>query len=331
MVSFDVLELHDTAFGYWVRDGNYFLQRAAVTAAIEQAGGHVVSVEWLALPTTGQIIPGTGGVPAGAWLPNPPVDVEYCLGFVAVVSFDYAQQTEETHEITVSNAASIDTVGVVRDAISGALEGVYDDTVAIESNILLYRQKITTIPPKNLAPIVVGLTNSVTGTLSTDTDRAAANMAMETLIAAATTRIFESHRQHAVSASVPCQPLLDVDKSVSVDAQGVTAKGKVRRVLHRLNPDSGMAVSEFELAICSVAGVGITHPEDEIIAPDGTTAGTSNTLEAPTVVWNGMNGEDGVITITFPGVEEAERAKGAHTIYSAFAAPLVEDVFEVTL
>jgi hypothetical protein len=331
LVSLDVMALNFTSFVYWVRDGNMFLQRAAVEAAIERAGGNIVSIEYLALPTTAQVIPGTGGAPAGAWLPNPLVDLQYCLGFGAVVSFDYAQQTEETHEITVANAASIAAVGVVRDALSGALEGVYDDTVAVEQNILLYRQKITTIPPKNLAPVVVGLTNSVTGTLTTDTDRDAANAAMETLVASAEVRIFASHRQHSARASIACNPVLDVDKTVQIDAQGVLAKGKVRRVVHRLDPDTARAVSEFELAICSVAGVGITHPADTIAAPAGTEEGTSNTLPPPTVVWNGMNGQDGVITITFPGVEETERARAAHVITSSFAAPLVEDVFEVTL
>ena len=134
-----------------------------------------------------------------------------------------------------------------------------------------------------------------------------------------------------MTASVPANPVIDVDKTVMIDAEGVLAKGKVRRVVHRLDADSGAAVSEIELAICSVAGVGISHPEDAIVAPAGTSAGTTNTLAAPTVVWNGLGGEDGVITITFPGVEAAERAKASAVIESAFAAPLVEDVFEVTL
>lgn len=330
-ISFDPLAAAMTSFVYWVRDGNLFLQRAAVLAAIEKAGGNVVAIEWIKLPDTPQVIPGTGGAPAGAWLPNPPVDALYCLGFQAVVSFDYAQTTDEEHVISVSNAASIAAVGLVRQTMRGALEGVYDDAVAVEQNVLLYRKQVTTIPPKNLAPVVVGLTNSVNGTLTADTDRTAANAAMETLVAIAATRIFASHRQHTVTASVPANPVIDVDKTVMIDAEGVLAKGKVRRVVHRLDADSGAAVSEIELAICSVAGVGISHPEDAIVAPAGTSAGTTNTLAAPTVVWNGLGGEDGVITITFPGVEAAERAKASAVIESAFAAPLVEDVFEVTL
>ncbi len=329
-IDYDYLALNATSFVYWVRDGNTFLQRAAVEAAIEAAGGTIVSVSWIALPTTAQVIPGTGGDPAGAWLPNELTDVQFCLGFSAVVSFDYAQQTEETHQIAVACAGSIAAVGAVRSTMSGALEGVYDDPTAVEQNILLYRGKVTTIPPKNLAPVVVGLTNSVTGTLTADTNRAAAEAAMETLIDIAGTEIFASHRRNTVSASVPCNPVLDVNKTVAIDAAGVLAKGKARRVVHRLDHAAGTAISAVDLAISSIAGVGFPHTGDTVAAPAGTSAGTSNTLGAPTVTWDGTVGGTNVITVTFPGVEEAERAKAAHTIASSFAAAIIEDVFEVT-
>lgn len=331
LVSYNFLALNHTSFVYWIRDGNLLLQRAAVKAAISAAGGSLVSVTWIPLPTTARIIPGTGGAPAGAWLPNPPVDVLYCLGFSAVVSFDYAQQIDETHQITVYNPVSVATVGVVSSSMSGALEGVYDDPVAVEQNILLYRQEVTTIPPKNLAAVEVGLTNSVNGTLTADSDRSAANAAMETMIAIASTKIHASHRQHSVGAAVPANPVLDVDKTVAIDAQGVTAKGKVRRVVHRLNQLSGSAISEFDLAICSVAGVGITHAEDAIAAPAGTSDGTTNTLAAPVVTWNGLAGQDSVITIEFPGVEDAERARRATVIDSECRAAIPEDLLEVEL
>lgn len=331
VVSYDPIALAATTFPLWVRDGNSFMSRDAIVAAIEQAGGAVVSITYTPLPTTPQVIPGIGGAPAGAWLPNPVTDPQFCLAFYAVVAFDYAQQAEEAHTITVANALSVSAIGTVSTAMSGALEGVYDDTVAAEQNILLYRQKVTTIPPKNLAPVVVGLTNSVTGTLTTDSDRAAANAAMEVLIAIAKTRIYSSHRAHSVSASVPCHAWIDIDKTVALTAAGVNARGKVRRVVHTLDADAGTAISAFDLAICSVAGIGATHAETTTAAPAGSSAGTSNTLSAPTVTWNGLAGQDQQITIAFPGVEETERAKALHTYASTFAAPLYEDLLTVTL
>ncbi len=330
-VNYDYLALHSTSFGYWVRDGGSFLQRAATLAAIEKAGGSVVSADWIALPTTAQVIPGSGGSPAGVWLPNPATDPELCLGFSIVVAFDYGQDIDETYTITVHNEASIAELGVVRETMTGALQGEYGDPVAVETNVLLYKNKISSIPPKNLAPVVVGLTNSANVTLTTDSDRAAAEAAMEVLIAIAKVKIFASARRNRVAASVPLNCSIDVDKTISVDASGVLAKGKVARVVHRLQPDSGRAVSDFELAICSVAGVGVTHPEDETVAPDGSSDGATTALDAPEVTWNGLFGEDQVITIDFPGVADAERAKAAVAITRTYRAPLIEDVFTITL
>ena len=329
VVAFDYLALHQTSFVYWVRDNNNFLQRAQVEAAISASGGSIVSVTWIPLPATAQIIPGTGGAPAGAWLPNPPVDGQYCLGFSAVVSFDYAQQIDETHLIAVEAQSSIAAIGAVRSSMSGALEGVYDDPVAAEQNILLYRRAVTKIPPKNMAPVVVGLTNSVDATLTTDSDRAAADTAMETLIAIASTKIHAGHRRHSVRAAVPCNAALDVDKTVAINAQGIQARGKLRRVTHRLDADTGSAISEIELAVSRAAGVGISSPWDMIAAPAGTSDGTTSTLAAPVVTWNGLFGEDNQLTISFPGVADAERDKAQAVIDSVFLVRVAEDVFEV--
>lgn len=330
-VNYDYLALHATDFGYWVRDGGYFLQRAAVLAAVGQAGGTVLAETWIPLPTTPQVIPGSGGAPAGVWLPNPVTDPTLCLGFSLVVGFDYGQDIEENYLIKVWNEASVAAVGVVRESMSGALEGQYVDPVAAETNVLLYKKDITQIPPYDLAPVVVGLTNSVTSTLTTASDRLAAEAAMEVLIDVAKTRIAAAHRATSVSASIPLNPVLDVDKTVAIAADGVVAKGKLRRLVHRLEPASGRATSEFSMAVCSVAGVGIEHPEDVTVAPAGTGAGTTSTLAAPTVTWNGLAGGDNVITIAFPGVAEAERDKADTAIERSYLAPLVEDVFTVTL
>lgn len=330
LIGYDFLALNHTNFGYWVRDGNQFLQRAAVEAALGKAGVNIVSITWIPLPTTPQIIPGTGGAEAGVWLPYEPADIQYCLGFAAVVSFDYGQQADEVHEITVSAPGSVAVIGSVAESISGALDGVYEDIQVAENNVLLYRAKITTIPPGNMPPISVGLTTSVDATLSADTNRAAAESAMETLIAIAMVKIQAAHRRHTVSASCPCQPVLDVSHTVALDADGVTASGKVRKVSHRLDVASGSAITEFSLAVCSIAGTGFVHPSDPVVAP-GPSSSEPTPLAVPAVSWNGKHGEDGVISITLAAVDEAERAKAEISIKTAYSAPLHEDPLEVIL
>lgn len=331
VIDYDFLALAQTSFGYWVRDGNTFMVRASIESAIQAAGGNIVSIQYIPLPTTSQIIPGSGGEPAGSWLPNPLTDPLLCLGFEAVVSFDYAQDNEETHNIRVACSESVAKVGMIRSEMHGALQGVYDDTVAVEQNILLYRREVTRIPPKNLASVVVGVTNSVTGTLTPDTNRAAAEKAIETLIAVAETTIHAGHRASRVRFSMPCNPVMDVDKTVSLDADGVTAIGKVRSVKHRLSAESGSAISEVELALCSTNGVGVDAGSDTIVYSAGSADGVTNTLAAPTVTWDGSMTGNQVVTITFPGVEAAERAKAAHVFESDHRTVLPEDLMEIVL
>lgn len=330
LVGFDTLALHQTSFPYWVRDGNNFLERAAVEAALRQAGATIVTINWIELPTTPQVIPGANGAPAGVWIPNPALHDQLCLGFAAVVAFDYAQEVEETHSITVSAPRSVESIGSVRDAMSGALEGVYDDIKAIEQNILLFREKITTIPPGDMAPVQVGLTNSINGTLTTDSDRAAANVAMETLVAIARVTIQAAHRRNEVRASIPCLPVLDLVHTALIDAEGVRAQGKVRRFSHRLDVDAGSAITEIALAISAASGVGALHSDDPVGAPAGTTP-SATPLPAPAVSWNGLAGQDQVITIDFPGVAEVERAAAQVRIPTAFQVAIPEDLLEITL
>ncbi len=329
LLGFDPIALAHSAFKYWIRDGNLLLQRAAVEAALSKAGSKIVSISWMALPTTAQIIPGSGGSPAGVWLPNPPVDAQYCLGFSAVVAFDYGQTVDEAHEITVTCPASVASIGPIRETVSGSLEGVYDDIKAAEQNILSYRGDLTRIPPNDIAPISAGFTTSVDATLSADSDRAAADTAMETLIAVARAKIHGAHRRNSVRAAIPCLPVLDIVHTVSFVAQGITTKGKIRRLSHRLNVDSGSAITEFDLAICSASGVGVVHADDTISAPAGSSA-TSTALVGSAISWNGLNGQDGVITINFPGVASAERNLLSNTIKTTHFAPIYEDLLEVT-
>jgi hypothetical protein len=299
---------------------SWFLQRSAVESALKSAGAKIVAISYTPLPGSG----------IGSWVPGP-YDGELCMGFTATVTFDYGQTIEERFTITVSAPNSISAVGTRRDRLSGALEGVYPPIVAAETSMLLYGNAISSIPPQDTAAGVIGQTTSAEVTLTPDSDRAAADAAMETLIAIAKTKIWRSHRHNTVSASVALNPSIDVDKTLSVSSPGLSAKGKCRSLTHRLSPDSGEAITEFSIAICSVAGTGVSHAETPTDAPAGSTPASSALADPATVDFNYLAAEDHVLTISFPGVAEAERNLSVVAISAAFSAPLVEDVFTVTL
>lgn len=310
----------ETSINAYVAAGNWFLQREAVKSAISSAGGTILYISWVPLPSSA----------IGSWVPGP-YDATLCMGFTASVTFDYVQETEEGHRIAVLNQASVDAVGLRAKEISGALQGKYPEPEAVETTILLYKQEISSIPPTDTAPPLAGKTNSANVTLSPETNRAAADKAMESLIQTGKVEIFASHRRNSVSAMVPLIPAIDLDKTVSINAGGVVAKGKVRKVAHRMNTDSGEAVSELVLAICAMAGTGVTHPETTTAAPAGTTPG--NTTLAGATVIDFQNGPTDAHTfsISFPAVEAAERLKANPILNSTFLAPISEDVFTITV
>lgn len=328
---YDIMTAYGTSFPYWVRDGGAFLVRAQVVAAIEAAGGTVESIDYTALPTVSIIIPAIGGGVAGTWVPNPSTDPLLCLGFSATVSFDYAQYIDETHKISVQAPKSIENFGPLKESMSGALEGKTVDVVANETSAFLYKLAISKIPPSATALVVPGYTAAQTAALTTDTDRAAANTAMETLIAIGKARIAATHRGNVVSFAVPLNPVIDLDKTIEVSVSGVAARGKVKKLRHLLSTDRAEATTEVDLAISAVAGLGITHPDDPVVSATTDADGATTPLAPAVMTWNGAAGGDQVITITFPGVEDAEREKAALEFERTVNAAVPEDLFTITI
>lgn len=315
-----------TGFSQYVIDGKWFLQRSQVEGAISSAGGTVVeAVTYTPMPSS------PVAVGSGFWTPNPPVDATLCMGFSALIAYDYAQTVEETHAVTVYCPAAVTATGIMRQAMRGALEGVYQDAEGWETKAKLYRADVESVQPQDLPTVVSGKTNGLDPTLTADTNRAAATAAIETLIDVAKARIWASHRRNTVSAAVCLNPVIDLDKTVEIDADGIHAIGKVQRLAHRMAPESGEATTTFSVAICAVAGVGTTHPETATAAAAAPAAGQTNLPSSPVVTFNNGAAADHSFTLEFPAVSSGERAAAAPTIASTFSAPLVEDVFTVTL
>lgn len=327
LIGFDILAVAQTSFGQWVKNGGQFLMRETVTRAIEAAGASIASVEWIELPTHAVQLPNNSGY----WLPNPAVHNLLCLGFGAVVSFDFHGETTETYSLTVQNSASIARFGVIKSQMSGAMDGIFEDQAAAEHAALLYKKKISTIPPRSTVPISVGYVNSADVELTSETDHYAAVAAMECLLAIARVKIAAAHRRNSVTARIPADPAVDLWSTVTMDAGGVAASGKVKRAVHRFNPESGEAITEFTLAISACAGPEYTHGYTDGIVPDGTSAGMGEAVSAVTINWNGGYGQDGTLTIIFPEVSSAERNSTSAAISATYETDVNENPIEVTL
>lgn len=322
-LSFEYVDV--STFAAYVESESLFLQRQAVEAAIHAAGATIDEITYLPMPD--EILHVSG---AALWAPGK-YDMLLCMGFDADVSFNYGQTIEEQFTIVVSAPNSIAAVGTLRDRLSGALEGIYPPVQTAEHSIIMHGNALSGIPPLDQAAPTTGVTTSIDVSLTADTNRTAANAAMEALIQIAKTKIWGSHRRNTVTAAVALNPAVDLDATIDLQVPGLHARGKVVRVGHRLSPDTGAAISEFALAICSVAGTGTSHPDTETAAPDGTSPATSPLSGMPTVVYHGGKNEDQTIVITFPGVADAERNRHVVEIDSSFSAGIVEDILEIEL
>lgn len=99
-----------------------------------------------------------------------------------------------------------------------------------------------------------------------DYDDAARTAAIETLIASSRKRILESLRATRVFAEVPIEPGVERHHVARIQALGIDATGKVSRVRHRLDVDSGAATTGVEVALF-VADQDASVSDDAIAAP----------------------------------------------------------------
>jgi hypothetical protein len=310
-----------TSIAQHALDLNAWLLREAVVSAIEGAGGTIEDITYIPLPNYA----------IGTWIPNPEADIKLCMGFDAEVSFDFGQTIEEQHSITVQAPNSIAAVGTMRESLQGALEGVYPPIQTAEHAMTLWKNDIMGIPPLDTATPLLGYTVAADVSLTTDTDRAAADDAMETLIQIAKVRIYGSHRGNLVRGRVALNPAIDLDQTIDVDVGSVHATGKCYSVSHVLSPETGEATTDFTIAICSVAGVGTSHPETTTAAPAGSSPSSTPLAFSATADFNYLLAEDHVFTVTFPDVETVEREKALIALASSYNAPLTEDTLVITL
>lgn len=241
------------------------------------------------------------------------------------MTFDYTQTVDETHKITVLSQESIDAVGDMKESMSGALVGETADTVAVETNNRLYQLGLSNIPPMDAPAVILGKTNAAALTLTDDTNRAAAENAIETLIDIAKTRIVKSHLGTTLSATLPLHPLIDLDKTVSIDCDGVQTTGRVDYVEHRMAADQAEPLTNFRLAICRVGAAGTPDVEVPTAAPSGVADGETGTLQPVICAFHGLVGEDASFELTFPAVDTAQRDGEQIDIASEFMVALATD------
>lgn len=178
------------------------------------------------------------------------------LGFSASFYSRWVQSVTEDYAITVRAEASVDAIGSARESLTGA-------TLDAEFDAASWLDNPATEPELTLPPVGdVALDYGAPGA----TDRAAAQNAIETLIAQARVAALATHRTTRVAASVAIRADIDLDKRIEIDTTTLHASGKVVRLAHRMSIEDGSATTEFDLAISGFNSVGL-QPDDAPAAP----------------------------------------------------------------
>lgn len=309
----------------FVSAGNQILTRAAVESALSSAGAAVSQINWDPIP--GPFAEGIGD-DQFVWAGSPAAD-QLCQGFSAVCSFDYFQTAQDQHKITVKCQASIDQVGVREESLSSALEGAYPADESEAKTWLFKTGQNKALTLKDTVQPVAGFTVAKQATLTEETNQAAADAALEVLIGMAKTRIQAGHRRTTVSCVIPLNPAVDGGIGLRIQSPKVDAAGKVSSWEHGLDTDSGRAVTTVTLAVSSLLGVGIDHPETETVAPVPEEEAHKPIPVGAAVQYNYGPDDDHMFSVEFQGVEEAERKLAERVIETSVDAGLIEDLFLV--
>lgn len=186
---------------------------------------------------------------------------QLCFGYSARIAKRWTQTIDEVYTLTVSAPASVAALGAIASDVAAALENSFDTAAweagppaAARGNAMRWGSIVDGPVPEVPAPHLGEAAMPYAGDPATD--RAAANNAIETLVARARSEILGAHRLNAVEADLPIAPHLDVVHTLRIATAALTAQGKLRRVRHTMDMESGKAVSSIEIALSRTEATG---------------------------------------------------------------------------
>lgn len=233
------------SFCVWRLDSTELPTLSMVEDVLSNAGWHFLSLQTTALPPT-HPNPCADGIP---WINNYTAD-PLLLGFVGVVGNRAAQPVAEQYQLTVTAEASVAQYGELlrRERYSGETEF-----------------EARTFEDADNQSRPAGTVQDALGDWVADKDDTAQRAdIVQTALHAARTAIVASHRKNEVSFDLPTTARdFDLTQTVELDAAGVKATGKIRRLEWRWSIDSGEATTTVTLAI----SLGATGTADALTPP----------------------------------------------------------------
>lgn len=245
-----------------------------------------------------QLLPASSGNPCGDGVPwiNTNAAEQLLLAADVTGGRRWAQTVTETYRITLATAAGLveATRVVSRDSLSFEVE---DERVSDwENSLTSVAQSDLTGPPS--LPVGVpsgGWAWTPNGGKVDVIDEARRVDGLRVFMRRAVVELISAHRQTTVSWDVPTSLALDVDlvHTLELDDQYTRARGKCRRVQHRLDMDSGEAIATLSIAVMRGGGdsdaLVVPGRPDTSVPPLSSTPGPPNAGSLPTQIGGRLN------------------------------------------
>ncbi|MCB6184300.1 hypothetical protein LIN78_12165 [Leeia sp. TBRC 13508] len=251
--------------------------RELFTSAVDSTSWHLSAAFWRSQPPS-QII----SVPIDwtvwdyslAWVNHyTAADDPNCWGARLVLNHKVAQTVTETWAISVEATDSINKFGKLEGEVSGGnLEAAFDsstwesdfsDTTSIPISYTDWSEGGIRVQMNSQ-----GLPASlIDQTEITDATRQDANLAIQTIAAIAKASMLSTHRQTHVTWKTACMPFVDVDQTGQLDIRHLQGKGKVSRLVHLFDIETGEASTETRISLFADIAVG-TIEEEALAAPE---------------------------------------------------------------
>ena len=240
--------------------------RSMVLSALNSGWG-IKNISWTKLPVSGQYTNSEGDLTT--WGISDELRDSLVFGMSSNIYRRWLQDVTEVYTVTVEAAASVAAHGVLKQDVKGYVDVPVPDDYEKD-------------PEQGIAITAIG-TDSETGSgydyeapetgnvqinssdyIVDPASRTPFDDAANTQIGIARNRILQSHRSNTLTIEALINPVINTAKTVLVTSAKITAKGKVRRVRHKLSAATGRAITTIDVAIYQPKQTGQV---DDAIAP----------------------------------------------------------------
>ncbi len=194
------------------------------------------------------------GAPLVVWLQN----TTLAQGVDFSIAKRYTQNITEKYTIRIESADSTTALGDISVNKTASLNIDYDST-DWEASLVA----------NGFTDFGTPLTDINSDEYINKDDSTERQNSIDTVVNLYTTKIIESHRNTVISFELPYNQNIDTIHTSRVINPLLTAKGKISRVLKRINTESAESTVKVTIKLIKPFGVGIPSADDPIVTPDG--------------------------------------------------------------